>query len=169
MNNIMVNLIVEAVVITYSMLNLLYMYWQLAYDLWTYCLHTVYSLLENLYRFFYPVRRKSLDKEIILVTGSAVGIGRAICLQLAAKTKAKLVLWDVKKEENDELGEILRQFGTQAKSYHVDLCSRSQIEAAADKVRNYKKGPMILKKLHMITIPHNLGQAGSRRCHHYNK
>ncbi|ODM93028.1 17-beta-hydroxysteroid dehydrogenase 13 [Orchesella cincta] len=108
---------------------------QLGFDLWIYSLYTIYSLLENFYRFFFPVRRKSLDKEIILITGSAIGIGRAICLQLAAKTKAKLVLWDVRKDENDELTEILRQFGTQAWSYHVDLCSRSQIESAAERVK----------------------------------
>ncbi len=105
-------------------------------DVWICFLYTIYSLIENFYRFFYPVRRKSLDKEIILITGSAIGIGRAICLQLAAKTKAKLVLWDVRKDENDQLALILRQFGTQAWSFHVDLCSRSQIESAADKVHN---------------------------------
>lgn len=105
-------------------------------DVWICFVYTIYSLIENFYRFFYPVRRKSLDKETILVTGSAIGIGRAICLQLAAKTKAKLVLWDVRKEENDQLALILRQFGTQAWSFHVDLCSRSQIESAAEKVLN---------------------------------
>lgn len=105
-------------------------------DVWICFVYTIYSLIENFYRFFYPVRRKSLDKETILVTGSAIGIGRAICLQLAAKTKAKLVLWDVRKEENDQLALILRQFGTQAWSFHVDLCSRSQIESAAEKVFN---------------------------------
>ncbi|CAL8099560.1 unnamed protein product [Orchesella dallaii] len=112
-----------------------FLFIQLCFDLWIYSIYTVYSLAENFYRFLFPVRRKSLDKEIILITGSATGIGRAICLQLAAKTKATLVLWDVRKEANDELAEILRQFGTQARSYHVDLCSRSQIESAAERVK----------------------------------
>lgn len=111
---------------------------QLTFDLWVYYLYIVYSLLENFFRFFFPVRRKSLDDDIILVTGSAIGIGRAICLQLAAKTKAKLVLWDVKQEENAQLAEILRQFGTRAWAYHVDLSSRPQIESAAEKVISIK-------------------------------
>lgn len=113
---------------------LIYLCARFLFDLWVCSLYTLYSLLENFYRFFYPVKRKSLDKEIILVTGSAGGIGRAICLQLAAQTKSKLVLWDVRKEENEELAEILRQFGTQAWAFHVDLCSRSKIENAAEMV-----------------------------------
>ncbi|OXA56585.1 17-beta-hydroxysteroid dehydrogenase 13 [Folsomia candida] len=100
-------------------------------------IHVVEAYLEAIYRFFIPVNQRSLTGEIILVTGSANGFGKAICQHLS-QFKVTLVLWDCDKLANyattKEL-QLLETTKARIFPYHVDISSRDNVEAVAAKVK----------------------------------
>lgn len=80
------------------------------------------------------LKRKSVAGEIVLITGSGSGLGRLLALEFG-KLGARLVLWDVNKEANDETKKMLQDNSIEAHEYTVDIAKREQIYAAADKVK----------------------------------
>lgn len=56
----------------------------------------LYSYVEVLMKLFIPVKKKSLNGEIVLITGAAHGLGRGTAYAFA-KHGCKLVLWDINK------------------------------------------------------------------------
>ncbi|ODM93968.1 17-beta-hydroxysteroid dehydrogenase 13 [Orchesella cincta] len=96
--------------------------------------YTLFVFLESFFQSVFPPRLKSLKDEIILVTGSASGIGRMICLELAS-TGAKLVCWDINKWDNDGLVKELRNLGATAYGYEVDVSDRQKVRTAAEQVK----------------------------------
>ena len=72
-----------------------------------------------------------------LVTGSARGIGRAICEQLVADgTAQNIVVCDVKKEWCEETVAALRAMGAQAEALEINVADGKSVEAGiAEAVR----------------------------------
>ncbi|VDD85610.1 unnamed protein product [Enterobius vermicularis] len=77
--------------------------------------------------------RKSVEDQIVLITGAGSGIGRIMAVEFA-KLKAQLVLWDINKEANEKTKELIESIGVHA--YTVNLAKRDEIYAAAEKVKS---------------------------------
>ncbi|XP_070555370.1 epidermal retinol dehydrogenase 2-like [Ptychodera flava] len=84
-------------------------------------------------KFFLPASKKSLDGEIVLVTGAGSGIGRLMSINFA-KQGSTLVLWDINKEGNDETAEQIKQLGGKAHSYVVDVTKKEDVYRVAKQV-----------------------------------
>lgn len=98
--------------------------------------YMVYCLLETLVKTLLPrkYRRKDIRGNVVLVTGGASGIGRLMCIKLAARG-AIVVTWDVDEKGNIETARQVVAAGGQCRAYCVDLCDRRAIYTAATKVK----------------------------------
>lgn len=95
----------------------------------------VYLLIENIFCIF-SLRKKSFAGEIVLITGSAHGIGRQVALKLAP-LGVTLVLWDIDDEANKETSRLAQQNGaSRVFVYHCDCSRREDVYEQADKVRS---------------------------------
>ncbi|KFQ40110.1 Epidermal retinol dehydrogenase 2, partial [Mesitornis unicolor] len=93
------------------------------------------SFLKNLILCIFPSCKRNFAGEIVLITGSANGIGRQIVLKFAP-LGATLVLWDIDDEGNKETCRLAQQRGAKRVFvYHCDCSNREEVYAQADKVR----------------------------------
>ncbi|XP_063849229.1 17-beta-hydroxysteroid dehydrogenase 13-like [Scylla paramamosain] len=97
---------------------------------------TVYFFLESLVLCLIPrsYRRKDIKGNVVLVTGGGSGIGRLMCLKLAARG-AVVVTWDVSEAGNEETVRQVQAAGGQCHGYVVDLCDRQAVYAAATRLK----------------------------------
>lgn len=94
-----------------------------------------FLLIENIFCIF-SRRKKSFAGEIVLITGSANGIGRQVALKLAP-LGVTLVLWDIDDEGNKETSRLAQEYGaSQVFVYHCDCSNREDVYEQADKVRS---------------------------------
>ncbi|NXP22887.1 RDHE2 dehydrogenase, partial [Scytalopus superciliaris] len=94
----------------------------------------IHLFIENLICIF-PLRKKYFAAEIVLITGSANGIGRQIALKFAP-LGVTLVLWDIDDEGNKETCRLAQQNGAnRVFTYHCDCSNREDIYEKADMVR----------------------------------
>lgn len=78
--------------------------------------------------------------DVVVVTGAAQGIGRAIALALAARS-ARLALWDVNEERCAQTASECSAIGAKAISSRVDVSDPAQVQSAGHAVlRSY--GPV---------------------------
>uniref|UniRef100_A0A8C3QAF4 Uncharacterized protein n=1 Tax=Geospiza parvula TaxID=87175 RepID=A0A8C3QAF4_GEOPR len=83
----------------------------------------------------FSLRKKYFAGEIVLITGSANGIGRLVALKLAP-LGVTLVLWDIDDEGNKETSRLAQQNGAnRVFVYHCDCSKREEVYEQADKVR----------------------------------
>ncbi|NXN37190.1 RDHE2 dehydrogenase, partial [Rhinoptilus africanus] len=95
-----------------------------------------FLFFENLILLLFPPCKKKFAGEIVLITGSANGIGRQLALNFAP-LGATLVLWDIDDEGNKETSRLAQKNGAkQVFSYHCDCSNREDVYEQADKVRN---------------------------------
>ncbi|NXV08777.1 RDHE2 dehydrogenase, partial [Cettia cetti] len=93
-----------------------------------------FLLIENAFCIF-SLPKKSFAGEIVLITGSANGIGRQVALKLAP-LGVTLVLWDIDDEGNKETSSLAQQNGAnRVFIYHCDCSKREDVYEQADKVR----------------------------------
>ncbi|NXA37156.1 RDHE2 dehydrogenase, partial [Eudromia elegans] len=79
--------------------------------------------------------KKKLAGEIVLITGSAKGIGRQIALKFAA-LGTTLVLWDIDEEGNKETSALAQEKGAKRVFvYKCDCSKREEVYEQAEKVR----------------------------------
>ena len=71
----------------------------------------------------------------VLVTGAASGIGREMCLAMAAKG-ARVVAWDIDQAGLDSLADELRGRGTQVRTDVVDVTDREAIYATSTSIHD---------------------------------
>ncbi|XP_008120392.2 epidermal retinol dehydrogenase 2 isoform X1 [Anolis carolinensis] len=94
----------------------------------------IYYCFEAFILMFFSVQ-KDVSGQIVLVTGSANGIGRQIALNFA-RLCTILVLWDTDEENNKETAELALANGALAVyTYKCDLCKKEEIYAVADQVK----------------------------------
>ncbi|NXE10866.1 RDHE2 dehydrogenase, partial [Lophotis ruficrista] len=95
----------------------------------------VFLFFENFFLFTFPPRKKTFAGEIVLITGSANGIGRQIAFNFAP-LGATLVLWDIDDEGNKETSRLAQKNGAnRVFAYHCDCSNRKEVYEQADKVR----------------------------------
>ncbi|NWT18755.1 RDHE2 dehydrogenase, partial [Vireo altiloquus] len=93
-----------------------------------------FLLIENIFCIF-PLCKRCYAGEIVLITGSANGIGRQVALKLAP-LGVTLVLWDIDDEGNKETSRLAQQNGAnRVFVYHCDCSRREEVYEQADKVR----------------------------------
>jgi D-arabinose 1-dehydrogenase-like Zn-dependent alcohol dehydrogenase len=80
-----------------------------------------------------PVKRFSLENEVVIVTGGASGIGLELVTQLLAKN-SKVVVFDINKPTTN---------GT-ARFYQTDVTDREQVLKNAERVRKEIGEPSVL-------------------------
>ncbi|KAM7122958.1 LOW QUALITY PROTEIN: epidermal retinol dehydrogenase 2-like [Ciconia maguari] len=95
----------------------------------------IFLFFENFIFFIFPPCKKTFAGEIVLITGSANGIGGWIALNFAP-LGAALVLWDIDDEGNKETSRLAPKNGAkQVFAYHCDCSNREEVYEQADKVR----------------------------------
>nr|XP_016853512.1 PREDICTED: epidermal retinol dehydrogenase 2 isoform X2 [Anolis carolinensis] len=93
-----------------------------------------YYCLEAFILMFFCLQ-KNVAGKIVLVTGSANGIGREISINLA-RLGSILILWDIDEEGNCETAELAKANGALAVyTYKCDLRKREEIYAVAEQVK----------------------------------
>lgn len=81
-----------------------------------------------------PPAEKSLEGEIILVTGSANGLGRQLSLQLSL-LGCVVVCWDLDAKGNEETVRLARNQGGRAYGFQCDVSNRANVQKVAAQVR----------------------------------
>ncbi|NWI33764.1 RDHE2 dehydrogenase, partial [Sula dactylatra] len=95
----------------------------------------IFLIFENFILLIFPPRKKTFAGEIVLITGSANGIGRQIALNFVP-LGATLVLWDIDDEGNKETSRLAQRNGAKRVfAYHCDCSNREEVYEQADKVR----------------------------------
>jgi len=67
-----------------------------------------------------------VEGKVAIVTGGALGIGRAACL-LLAKEGARVAVTDVLDKEGQELADEIKSFGKVAKFWHLDVSNEEGV------------------------------------------
>lgn len=78
------------------------------------------AFMLSVLRFFVPPPKKSVEGEIVLITGSGSGMGRQLSLEFG-KLGAILVLWDIDVEANEETGKLLKKCDAKYHLYQCDV------------------------------------------------
>jgi all-trans-retinol dehydrogenase (NAD+) len=100
-------------------------------------LFSIYVYTEKLFRLFIPRTQKSLDGEIILITGTGNGIGKQIALKLAiVAPNARLICWDYEEEPNMATVAELRQKNIKADGYTIDISDSEMVAKTAAQIRS---------------------------------
>ncbi|NXC66502.1 RDHE2 dehydrogenase, partial [Anhinga anhinga] len=95
----------------------------------------IFLIFESFVSLILPPCKKTFAGEIVLITGSANGIGRQIALNFAP-LGATLVLWDIDDEGNKETSRLAQKNGAnRVFAYHCDCSNREEVYEQADKVR----------------------------------
>lgn len=85
-------------------------------------------------REIWPRAKKSIDGQIVLITGAGHGLGKELAFHLS-RLQAILVLWDINKEQVEKTGREIRALGGRAHAYQVDVSDYTRVLTAAEKVR----------------------------------
>lgn len=88
-------------------------------------------------------RKKSIEGELVLITGAGSGIGRLQAIKFAA-VGCDVVLWDINITGIEETAQMVRKTGRKAWYYACDVSKREKVYEAAAKVRREAGGVTIL-------------------------
>jgi NAD(P)-dependent dehydrogenase (short-subunit alcohol dehydrogenase family) len=86
-----------------------------------------------------------------VVTGGALGIGRATC-ELLAKEGAKVAVTDILDKEGKQLAEGIRKSGAEAEFYHLDVANEENVRGVFQEIQG-RFGPITI-------LVNNAGIAG---------
>lgn len=101
------------------------------------CLEFSKCIFWTCFYFVFSPTEKYVRNEIVLITGSAKGLGRQLAMEFA-KRGSILVLIDSDDNENNKTVELVKTTGLNSKriyAYHCDLRSREEIRAVSDCIR----------------------------------
>lgn len=105
----------------------------------------VYYWLEGIVLFFVPksLRYKSVENEVVLITGGGSGLGRLLAVRFA-RLGAKVVVWDLNQSGIDETCRLVKQLGREpAAGYTCDVSDRNAVYETANRVRQ-EVGPVTI-------------------------
>lgn len=77
----------------------------------------------------------NLEKLVILVTGGAQGLGRAIC-SLLGKEGATVIIGDIQQKKGEELAEALQKEGANARFEFLDLSDAEQVNTVMKSIQS---------------------------------
>ena len=91
-------------------------------------------LILSFIKIFYK-KSKSIQNEVVLITGSGGYLGRQLVCDFA-KQGAHVILWDYNNEENNKTCEYVRSIGySNCHAYKVDMTNESEVRECAAKVK----------------------------------
>ncbi|CAL1298412.1 unnamed protein product [Larinioides sclopetarius] len=105
--------------------------------LWDFSLDTlllvskvVYIVIRETILNILPKKKKDISGEVVLITGSAQGIGRQLAIQIA-RLGAKVVLWDINETKLKETAEEISQDAGNVSWFVCDVTSESDVNTKA--------------------------------------
>uniref|UniRef100_A0A1B0D341 Uncharacterized protein n=1 Tax=Phlebotomus papatasi TaxID=29031 RepID=A0A1B0D341_PHLPP len=76
---------------------------------------------------------KSIEGQVVLVTGAANGIGREICLKLC-REKCKIIVADINFHEAEKTAEDIRNIGGEARAYKLDVADFEAVKQLREEI-----------------------------------
>ncbi|CAH2217801.1 jg7065, partial [Pararge aegeria aegeria] len=87
-----------------------------------------------IYKFFVPPEPKSVNGEVVLITGAGHGMGREMAVRFA-KLGSTIICVDINVGGNQETVDIIKEGKGKAHSYLCDVTNRDAINEMAEKIR----------------------------------
>ncbi|XP_059051149.1 epidermal retinol dehydrogenase 2-like [Achroia grisella] len=109
--------------------------------LWA-AIRVVAGILHSAFLHLVPPALRDVSDEIVLITGTGHGMGRAVALRLA-RLGATLVCVDINKTSNAETVELIKQEKGKAHAYECDVTNRASVFDLAAKVQK-EVGPVTI-------------------------
>ncbi|KAK8746249.1 hypothetical protein OTU49_017322, partial [Cherax quadricarinatus] len=123
-------------------------------------LKAIFLLFLDVYYLIIPPEERSLQGQLVLVTGAGQNLGRELSLQLA-RLGAKMILLDVNEEQNKITADMIRDAGGEAYSFTCDVSDQKSVAAIGTKISREFLGHMIQhNRGHIICISSVLGFIG---------
>jgi len=88
--------------------------------------------LKKIFLHFVPIAKKSLEGEVVLVTGAGSGIGKLMAEKLASREKCTVVLWDINYESVQKVSKEINARGGKSYAYKCDLSDRHDVYKVAE-------------------------------------
>ncbi|XP_052750144.1 epidermal retinol dehydrogenase 2-like isoform X3 [Galleria mellonella] len=101
--------------------------------LWA-AIRVVFGYLVCIFQHIVPPTPRDVSNEIVLITGTGHGMGRAVALRLG-RLGATIVCVDINKQNNDETVELIKQEKGKAYGYICDVTDRAAVFDLAAKVQ----------------------------------
>ncbi|XP_071949929.1 17-beta-hydroxysteroid dehydrogenase 13-like [Antedon mediterranea] len=98
-------------------------------------LKIIAALAVDFYHLFVPYPKKDVSGKVVLITGAGHGLGRSFALHFA-RLGSTLVLWDVNTEGNEETAKQVRELGTEAYTFTVDVRKKDVVYETAKSVQD---------------------------------
>lgn len=97
----------------------------------------LYLWFEAIILFFIPAswREKSIDGEVVLITGAGSGLGQLLAVRFAEKG-ARVVVWDINQKGLEETKRKVAEVGSKAYTYVCDITKREAVYETAKNVVN---------------------------------
>ncbi|XP_026319793.1 17-beta-hydroxysteroid dehydrogenase 13-like isoform X1 [Hyposmocoma kahamanoa] len=93
-----------------------------------------FTWIQALYELIVPPEPKSVEEEIILITGAGHGMGREVALRFG-RLGGKIVCVDINPKGNQETVDLIKAEKGKAFKYECDVTDPEAVDAMADKVR----------------------------------
>ncbi|ELT94342.1 hypothetical protein CAPTEDRAFT_103007 [Capitella teleta] len=101
-----------------------------------------------------PAPQKSVDGQVVLITGAGSGIGRLMSLEFAKKG-AIVVGWDISAKGNEETKKFVEDAGFQMHTFECDISKRENV---------YKSGEQVMRDIGNVDILiNNAGMVTGKR------